>query len=193
MFLFVLPSEQRVANKEFKQNATKTPHVNSESVGDPHNYFWSSVKSTLNVSVDLFILKTAGAKVDYFNSRLIYLPKENILRLQVAVDDFVFLHIEEGNENLYGKSLDEIERKSLELVHLDKLIKVDGEHLESHAEMASKDELVGLAYDVLLVLWVVLVEMIDQLGFDQALLVESFLVPEHFEGHKFLVSMVVTL
>lgn len=89
----------------------------------------------------------------------------------------MFLHIEEGNENLDGESLDEIERKALELVHLDKLIKVDGEHLEGHAEMASEDELVGLAYDVLLVLWVVLVEMIDQLGFDQALLVESFLVP----------------
>jgi hypothetical protein len=107
------------------------------------------------------------------------------------VDDFVFLHIEEGNENLYSKSLDKIERKALELVHLDKLIKIDGEHFKGHAEMASEDELVGLAYDVLLVFWVVLVEMIDQLGFDQALFVEPFLVPEHFKGHKFLVSMVV--
>jgi hypothetical protein len=59
--------------------------------------------------------------------------------------------------------------------------------------MASEYKLVGLADDVLLVFWVVLVEVVDQLGFYQALLVEPLLVPEDFEGHEFLVSVVIAL
>ncbi len=56
--------------------------------------------------------------------------------------------------------------------------------------MAPEVELGYLSDDILLIFGVVSVKNVDELSLDEALFVESFLIPEHFQGHKLFVLMV---
>jgi len=80
----------------------------------------------------------------------------------------------------------------LEVVALDELIQVHAQHLESEDEMLAEDELFLDANYVLLVLWIVVAELLQDLGFNEALLVEAFLVSKNFEGDVLLIFVIKT-
>ncbi len=171
MVLFVLAREQRVPHIEFVKDTAEAPHVDGCVVGDAQHDFWGSVESGLNVGVDLFVLEAAAAEVDYLDARLVYFSQQDVFGLQVAVDDGVLAEVVEGNENLDGESLDEVEGETLEVVHLDELVQVDREHLERYHQVLPEHELVESPDDVLFVFRIPVVQVLDQLGFDQTLLV----------------------
>jgi hypothetical protein len=54
----------------------------------------------------------------------------------------------------------------------------------------SEHELVEFLHDVFLVFWIMFVERIDELGFDEALLVEPLLVLEDLQRHEVLLFVV---
>lgn len=64
MLLLGLGWKQRVASEELSRYTAKTPDIDATSIGDPKHYLWSSVESTLDVGVDLFMPKAAGPEVN---------------------------------------------------------------------------------------------------------------------------------
>ena len=88
----------------------------------------------------------------------------------------VLLHKVQRYKYLDGKTLNEVEREALEVVHLYELIQVNAQHLESYHQVLPKNKLVQLSNDILLILWIGFVKVLNQFSLDQALLVESFLV-----------------
>ena len=88
----------------------------------------------------------------------------------------------QGYQNLDGESFDQVEGKTLEVVHLDEFVQIDREHLECDHEVLAEDELVNAANDVFLIFFILVVQVLDQLGLDQALLVETLLVFEYLKA-----------
>ena len=109
------------------------------------------------------------------------------------MNDVVFAQVVERDKNLNCEPLDQVEGESLEVVHLDELVQVDREHLERYHEVLSEHELVKSSDDVLLVLGVSVVQVPDQLGLDQTLLVQPLLVLEDLERAVLLFLVVVAL
>ena len=64
-----------MSNVKFIKNAAKGPHINSGIIGDSKYNFGSTIKTTLNVGVNLLVFETARAKVDYLDARLVYFAK----------------------------------------------------------------------------------------------------------------------
>ena len=64
MILLVLSREERVANVELIEDAAETPHVDCPVVWYTEDDFGCSVESRLDISVYLFVLETATAKIN---------------------------------------------------------------------------------------------------------------------------------
>lgn len=80
----------------------------------------------------------------------------------------------------------------MEVVALDELIQIHAQHLEGEDQMLAEDELFFYADYILFVLWVVVSQLLQNLGFNEALLVEALLVSENLEGHVLLVLVIKT-
>lgn len=98
------------------------------------------------------------------------------------MNDTVLIQIVEGNQDLDCKSLDQIKREALEMIHLNELVQVDREHLEGDHEVLSEVELVHSTDDVLLVLRIFFIQVLDQFCLNQSLFVESFFVFQYFKS-----------
>ena len=59
--------------------------------------------------------------------------------------------------------------------------------------MLSENKLVQSPDDVLLVLWVPIVEVLDKLGFNKTLLVKSLLVLEYLQSNILLLLVIIAL
>lgn len=79
------------------------------------------------------------------------------------------------------------------MVHLDEFVKVDGEHFEGDHEVLPEVELVHAADDVLLVLWIFLIQVLDQFGLHKTLLIEPFLVLQNLQSTIFPLLVIVAL
>lgn len=64
----------------------------------------------------------AAAKVDDFDSTLVLLFKQDVLRLEVAMYDLEFVEKEKSFEDLYANAPDQVHGESVELVLLDELV-----------------------------------------------------------------------
>jgi hypothetical protein len=93
VFLLVFAWEKWVAYVELVQNAAKTPHVDRSVVRDSQDDLWSPVESRLDVSVDLLILEATGTEINNFDTGLVYLTEQDILRFQIAVHNVVLSHV----------------------------------------------------------------------------------------------------
>ena len=107
------------------------------------------------------------------------------------MDDVVFSHVVQRYQNLDSKPLYQRQRKALERVHFDKLVKVDREQFKRDDQVLSEHKLVKQLNDVLLVFRVILVQSFDQFDLNQTLLVKSLFVLEDLQGNKLLVFVVV--
>jgi len=56
-----------------------------------------------------FILETTGAEIDYFDLRMDWMSKQDIFRLQIAVNDFVTMQQDETAQQLLGESANELQ------------------------------------------------------------------------------------
>lgn len=64
----VFTRKQRISCVQLSQYAPKAPHVNRSVVRQAEYYFWGTIESRLNVSVNTLVFKTRGSKVNDFNS-----------------------------------------------------------------------------------------------------------------------------
>ena len=131
MLFFVFTGKDWETDVQFVQDAAQRPHVDGWRVPDAHHDLWRSVKTRLDVSVKLFFLVGATSEVNDFDATLVALAEQDVLRLHIAVDDFEFLHVVEGHENLNGKSPHQTLADALEIVQLDELVEVHGQHFEA--------------------------------------------------------------
>jgi hypothetical protein len=193
LLLLVLAGEDREADVQLVQNAAKRPHVDGRRVSDSHHDLWCSIEPALDVGVELVCLVRPTAKVDHLYTTLVRLPQENVLWLHVAMYDVVLFHVVERDEQLDREAANQAYGNALEIITLDELVEVHAQHLEDEDQVLAERELLLYANDVLLVLWVVVAELLQDLGFDEALLVEPLLVPEDLESHVLLVLVVEAL
>lgn len=107
------------------------------------------------------------------------------------MNNLVLVEVVETNEDLDGKSLYQVKRKALEVVHFDEFIEVDRKHFESDTEMLSEQELVMSSDYVFLVLGVMFVQVLYQSGLHQSLLIQPLLVFKNLEGYVALLLVIV--
>ena len=92
----------------------------------------------------------------------------------------IFFHEVQWYQYLNGKSLYQVQTKSLKVVHFDKFVQIDTQEFKSEYEMLSKDELVKPSNYILFIFWVSLIQVLNQLAFDKTLFVESLFVFKDF-------------
>ena len=80
-------------------------------------------------------------------------------------------HVMQRDKNLNGEPTDEPLRHALEVVHLDELVQVHGQHLEGQDQVLPEDKRFHDAHNILLILWIVLFELFKDASLDQTLLV----------------------
>lgn len=73
------------------------------------------------------------------------------------MDYVVLIQVVKGYQNLNCKSFDEVQAKSLEIVHFNELIQVYREHLKCDDQMLAEQKLIESFDDVFLVFWVVVI------------------------------------
>lgn len=92
------------------------------------------------------------------------------------MNDVIFGQVIQRYEYLNSEPFDEIEREALEVVHFDEFVQVYGQHFERYHKMLSEVELVQAANNVLFVLRILVVQVLYQFRFHQALLVQPLFV-----------------
>ena len=155
LLLFVLTCEYWEANVQFVENASQTPHIDGRRVPDAHHDLWCSVEPTLDIGVELVNLVSSTSKVNYFDSTLVWLPQQNILRLHVTVDNVVLLHVVERHEELDCESSHQAHTHSLEVVRLNELVQVHAQHFKAEDQMLAENQFFFYANDVLLIVRIV--------------------------------------
>lgn len=93
LFLFIFSGKNWESNEELIKNASERPHINRWSVSDSHHNFWCTVKSALNVGVELVWFVCTRSKVNDFDSTLVTLSEKDILWFHIAMNYLVFFHI----------------------------------------------------------------------------------------------------
>ena len=109
------------------------------------------------------------------------------------MNDVVLFHVVKAYEKLDGEPADQTRRHALEVVTLDELVQIHAQHFESKYQVFAKDELLLDSNYIFLVVGVVLAELFDDLGFDQALLVQPLFISQNFKSHDVLLHVVHAL
>ena len=104
LFHLVLTWEKRKTYAEFRHDASEAPHVDGTSIWNTQDDLGCSVKSRLDVCVNSLILEARAAEIYDFDAWLGWILEQNVFRLQVAMNNLIFLQILQGIEELYGKS-----------------------------------------------------------------------------------------
>lgn len=140
MLVLTFARENGKTCEQLDQNTAKTPHVNSRSIANSENDLGSSIKSALNISIDLPIFKAPTSHIDHPDATFPFLLEQDILRLQVAVYNAIFFEETQGLQDLDRESPNQVVRETCELMLLQKFIQVFVKYLKRNATMASKNE-----------------------------------------------------
>lgn len=124
LLLLVLSRENRYACEELRQDAANTPHINWHPICHPQDDFRGPIESRLDISIDFFVLETAGSEIYDLDFGMQRMAEENVLWFQIAVYDLLLFQDSKRTQNLLGESTDDAQGKSLELVKLDELVEV---------------------------------------------------------------------
>lgn len=116
LFLFVLTRENGVSSQELGKNTTNTPHIYRHAIGHSQNDLGRTIESRLNVGIHSLVLVTAGTEIDDLDFRLSRMSQENVLRFEIAVDNFPALQKQQTIEHLFGETSDKLQRESLKVV-----------------------------------------------------------------------------
>ena len=76
---------------KLSDNTAKGPDIYFSVVAHSEDDLRGSVIATLDVSVDGFVFKTAGAEVDDSDSGLVGFLEQDVFRLEIGVDDFALM------------------------------------------------------------------------------------------------------
>jgi len=109
------------------------------------------------------------------------------------MNNIVFGQEVERYQNLDGEPLDQVERKTLEVVHLDELVEVDRKHFEGDHEVLPKHKLIQPPDNILLVFRVLVIQVLHQFGFHQSLLVQPLFVLQDLKSAVLFVFVVKAL
>ena len=150
LFLFVLSREYRHTSVQFSKNATQTPHVDWEPIGHSQDHLGRTVEAGLNVGIHLLVFEATRSEIDNLYLRMHRMAKQDVLRFEIAVDDFLLLQQIERAQHLLGEPPDELDRETSEGVRLDEFVEVHIEKLSRDAQMATEVEMLGHLDDVVL-------------------------------------------
>lgn len=78
----------------------------------------------------------------------------------------------------------------MKVVHLDEVVEVDTQQFESYHQVLAEHKLVKFLYYIFLIVRIFFVKCLDQVCFDEALLVEPLLVLKHLECNEFLLLVI---
>jgi len=87
LFRLAFSWKNRISQEELAYYTTKGPNINSRSIAHSQYYLWSSVKSALNIGIDLLVLETTRTNINYFYACFLLMFQENILWLQITMYD----------------------------------------------------------------------------------------------------------
>ena len=77
------------------------------------------------------------------------------------MDYIVFTEEVQRYKYLNGEPLDQVEGKSLEIVHLDEFIQVHGQHFERYHQVLPEQELIMASDNIFLIFFVLIIQMFD--------------------------------
>lgn len=129
----------------------------------------------------------------YLDAAATLLLEEDVLRLHVAVDDFVPVEGVETLEQRVRELAHQLEAEALELVLLDELVQIDGQQLERDAHVRAEREVVVHVDDVHGIVLVLLAEVLEDADLLLRLPMEALLVAHHLERHVLVQLVVVGL
>lgn len=78
-----------ISSQKFGEDASERPHVDRHAIGHSQDDFWGPVEARLYVGVNLLVLEAAGSEVYNFDFGLSWVSQQDILRFEIAVNDFV--------------------------------------------------------------------------------------------------------
>lgn len=99
------------------------------------------------------------------------------------MDNVLILEELERLKDLDGKAADQRQRNSLEVVVLYELVKVNREELERYDQVVSKEAVVLNLYDIVLVLWVLLLQMLQNSKLYSCLMLVSLFVLDDLDSN----------
>lgn len=75
--------------------------------------------------------------------------------------NIVFAEEVQRYKNLNCEALDQVERESLEIVHLDEFVQVHRQHFECNHQVLAEHELVKASNNIFLIFFVLIIQMFD--------------------------------
>ena len=79
------------------------------------------------------------------------------------------------------------------MIHLDELVQVDRQHFKGDHEVFPEIELVQSTNNVLLILWIFLIQVLNKFGLHKTLFIESLLILQNLKSTVFSLLVIVTL
>lgn len=95
---------------QFRNDTPKAPNINLPIIAHAKNHLWRPVISALNIGVDGFALKAAGAEIDDTDAGFVGLFEEDVLGFEVGVDYFALVEEVDGVEDLEDEASYQVER-----------------------------------------------------------------------------------
>lgn len=119
----------------------------------------------------------------YLNATASLLLQENVFRLHITMDDFVFIKGVQAQEEAVSKLANQLQTEAHEFVFLYKLVEVYREELEGDTRMGAEGEVVEHMNDVHSVVFVLFPEVFEDSDLLLGLPVEPLFISDDFEGH----------
>lgn len=85
--------EKRRATHKLIEYAAQAPHIHRMVIVQTQYYLRCSIVSTLHIKEPSGAIFTTGSKVYNFNSIILFICEQNILRLHITMNDALILHI----------------------------------------------------------------------------------------------------
>ena len=99
----------------------------------------------------------------------------------------------ESLQDLNCKSANESSRHALEVVLLDKFVQVHAEQLKRKQQVLAEDGIVMHSHDVILIIFVLLLQIAKKAKFNTCLVLEALLVTNNLDGDHSLLHVVEAL
>jgi hypothetical protein len=87
LFDFILTRENWIAKVQLANDATQRPHVNGSSIFTTEDDLRRPVETALDIGVDPLSLETTTAKINDFNTALVFMLKEYILWFEITMNN----------------------------------------------------------------------------------------------------------
>jgi hypothetical protein len=151
LFFLVFASKERESYKEFIQDAPKGPHIDGRRIPDAKHDLGCSVKSWLDVCIELFVFVGTRSEVNYFDAWLVWLPQQNVFWLQIAVNNVIFPQKSERDQQLDSKSSHQRFTDTLEVIKFDEFVQIHRQEFKWNDEMLAENKTFDDAHHVVLV------------------------------------------